>query len=529
MGNVAVDFFRNRSVIGAVIMSAMCGCTMAKTSDKPVSVTEYGEVSGFSDSVADTFLGIPYAAPPIGPLRWRAPQPSARWAEVRPAEQYGNDCMQEPFPSDAAPLGTIPAENCLVANVWRPKGTKTGAKLPVLVWIYGGGEVNGGASPAVYSGKAFARDGIVFVSFNYRLGRFGFFGFPELSRQNRDDGMLVNYGALDVIEALRWVRRNIAAFGGDPSQVTIYGQSAGAGMVSMLMTTPLAKDLFARAIIQSGGSTWMERPPLQAAVDAGVAFARRWGIEGTDSVALDKLRALSAQQVTDGIHIGTKSAQATTFSGPVTDGRIIPETLRAATVANREAKVPLLIGSTTADNYGVMQAKSFEDALSSTFAKVSEQARKAYTSDITADPAFVLRQMGRDMSYAEAARFLATRMTAQGLPVFVYRNDYVAETMRNEWKEGPPHATDIPYAMDTLEAKYGERVTPADTAMARTMHAYWVNFVRKGNPNGPGLPKWPAYDRNSDEWQMFGSDGVVKSMKDPRKAQLDAVEAIRAQ
>ncbi|MEY4761946.1 MAG: hypothetical protein RLZZ200_1802 [Pseudomonadota bacterium] len=493
----------------------------------PEVTLDSGRISGSADAVADTFLGIPYAAPPVGPLRWRAPQPVARWSGTRTAIRYGHDCMQVPFPSDAAPLGTTPAEDCLVMNVWRPHGLQAGARRPVLFWIYGGGEVNGGASPAVYSGRAFARDGVVFVSFNYRLGRFGFFGFPELSRVDADKGQLFNYGAMDVIAALRWVRENIAAFGGDPQQVTIYGQSAGAGMVSMLMGSPQSRGLFARAIIQSGGGTWSERPAPQAAVDASLAFAKRWNIDGTGAEALAKLRALSAEQIADGIHIGTRAAQAATYSGPVTDGRLYLESLRAATRAGRESKVPLLIGATSADNFDSIKAADFEGALSTAFAANPEQARAAYASEVTADPQHVVRQMGRDHRYAEPARYLARTMSAQGLPVFLYRNSYVAESMRKEWAEGPPHATDIPFAMDTLEAKYGRQLTPPDLAMAKTMHGYWVNFVRTGNPNGAGLPEWPAYDPKTDKLLSFGADGRASAMADPRRKQLDAVEMAR--
>jgi para-nitrobenzyl esterase len=524
-----INMLRNllTTMLAGVIAGTGVGA-VAGAPSSPVVVLESGRVSGTPDSVVDTFLGIPYAAPPIGALRWRAPQPVARWRGARAADRYGKDCMQVPYPSDAAPLGTTPAEDCLVVNVWRPRGTHAGARVPVLFWIYGGGEVNGGASPAVYSGHAFARDGVVFVSFNYRLGRFGFFGFPELAREDADHGQLTNYGAMDVIAALQWVRRNIAAFGGDPDQVTIYGQSAGAGMVSMLMTSMQARGLFARAIIQSGGGTWVERPPPQAAIDTGIAFAHRWGIEGTGAEALRKLRVLSAEQVADGIHIGTRSEQAATYTGPVTDGRIVPESLRSAAVAGRAAPVPLLIGSTTADNYDSIKAGTFEEALATTFAQVAEQARVAYTADVTTDPHYVVRQMGRDHRYAEPARFLAARTIAQGHPAYLYRYGYVAESMRTEWTEGPPHATDIPFAMETVAAKYGDRLAPADLVMAKALHAYWVAFVRTGNPNGAGLPQWPVYDPQVDRLMSFGADGIVQAIADPRRAQLDVVSALRA-
>jgi len=494
----------------------------------PQVILDSGRIAGKASGDVEAFLGIPYAAPPVGPLRWRAPQPVRPWRGVRQTSTYGHDCMQEPFPSDAAPLGARPAENCLYMNVWRPAGTRAGNRLPVLVWIYGGGNVNGGASPAVYSGLSFARDGVIFVSFNYRVGRFGFFAFPALTRQDPDHGSLANYGHLDALAALRWVQRNIAALGGDPQQVTVYGQSAGAGQVYMLLTSPLAEGLFARAIVQSGGA--VERPPLAGTGDgsvsieaAGVNFARRWGIDGTGAEALRRLRALSARQITDGLHIGTMAAQSDTFVGPVRDGRIVTESMVTAVAGGREAKVPLLIGSTLADN-SRLTAHGLDEAFA-TFGSAAAQARAAYVTDPAADPQFIIRQIGRDRSYGEPVRFIARSMTAQGLPVYEYRFSYVATAMRQQWSEGPPHATDIPYAMNTVRAKYGEQLSAVDAAVAQMMHQYWVHFVRSGDPNGPGLPPWPAYDPHTDVLMEFAADGMPRAMPDPRKARLDAVAA----
>jgi para-nitrobenzyl esterase len=276
---------------------------VASAAESPQVRIDSGALAGVIAGDVEAFLRIPYASPPAGPLRWRAPQPAPAWHGVRKAAAFGHDCMQEPYPSDAAPLGAQPAEDCLGINLWRPIGTKTGDLLPVLVWIYGGGNVNGGASPAVYSGASFARNQVLFVSVNYRVGRCGFFAFPELMRQDADHGLLANYGYMDALAALHWVQRNISAFGGDPRQVTVHAQSAGAGQVYMLLTSPLAAGLFARAIVQSGGM--VDRPPMQAASDgsvsieaAGVNFAHRWGIEGTGAESVRRLRALSAQQVT---------------------------------------------------------------------------------------------------------------------------------------------------------------------------------------------------------------------------------------
>lgn len=495
----------------------------------PLALVEAGRISGVAQGDVEKFLGIPYAAPPVGALRWRAPQSVPHWSGVLKATHFGHDCMQTPYPSDAAPLGVKPAEDCLVLNVWRSAGAKAGDRLPVLVWIYGGGNVNGGASPEVYSGESFARHGVMFVSFNYRVGRFGYFAFPQLTREDRDHGLLANYGYMDAIAAMRWVQHNIAALGGDPGQVTIYGQSAGAGQVYMLLTSPLADGLFSRAIIQSGAG--FDRPSFQASSSnplsiemAGVNFAKRWGIEGTGPEALEHLRALRAGQVTDGLHIGTMAAQASTFVGPVRDGNVYPNSLLLDNFASgHHAKVALLLGSTAGDNYR-MSAGTLDEAYAG-FGAASERARAAYSRDAPTDPQALIREIGRDRNYREPNRYVARKMTEQGLAAYVYRFNYVVTPMREQWKEGPLHATDIPFSMNTVRAKYGNSLTASDLAMANMVHHYWVNFVRTGNPNGPGLPEWPAYDAKDDVLLDFATTGIPKAIADPRRDRLDAVAA----
>ena len=215
----------------------------------PVVKIESGRIRGVSSDGINIFKGIPYARPPVGLLRWRPPQPAEGWLEIRPATEYGHDCMQNPFPGDAAPLQTKPSEDCLYLNVWAPANADH-KSLPVMFWIHGGGFVNGGSSPAVYSGAAFAKKGVVFVSINYRLGRFGFFAFPALREEGDPMG---NYGYMDQIAALKWVKANIAAFGGNPNKITVFGESAGGGSVNMLLTSPLAHGLFQQAMVESGG------------------------------------------------------------------------------------------------------------------------------------------------------------------------------------------------------------------------------------------------------------------------------------
>jgi len=242
-----------------------------------------GKLKGAIAGEVVSFKGIPFAAPPVGDNRWKPPQPVKAWSDVRTATAYGPDPMQLPFPSDAAPLGTAPSEDCLYLNVWTP--VKRGNKLPVMVWIYGGGFVNGGSSPSVYDGSRFAENGVVFVSFNYRLGRFGYFAHPALTKEN-PNGPLGNYGTMDQIAALGWVKRNIGNFGGDASNVTLFGESAGGMSVLTLLASPKARGLFHKAIIESGGGrntlgarkireSTQQQPSAEA---VGLAFAQSVGI-----------------------------------------------------------------------------------------------------------------------------------------------------------------------------------------------------------------------------------------------------------
>ena len=289
---MSTDKDRGRGVAALLLglLSASIAATPGAAEQAAATVTiDSGQLQGETRDAVTFFKGIPFAQPPVGPLRWQPPQAPAKWSGVRKATSYGNDCMQVPFPSDAAPLGMKPAEDCLYLNIWRP--AKAAHELPVFVWIYGGGFVNGGSSPAVYDGAPFARDGVLFVSFNYRLGRFGFFAHPALTAEQAG-GPLANYAIMDQIAALKWIRRNIAAFGGDPNNVTICGESAGGMSVHILMTSPESRGLFQKAIVQSGGgrANLMRGRKLSGGPDSaeaiGVAFAKQNGIEGTDAQAL---------------------------------------------------------------------------------------------------------------------------------------------------------------------------------------------------------------------------------------------------
>lgn len=470
-------------VICAAILTVPA--SVAASTVHPVVTVGSGKLRGVVEDGVASWKGIPFAAPPVGPLRWRAPQPAARWAGVRDAVAYRNDCMQEPFGGDAAPLGTEPAEDCLYANVWRPADAK--GKLPVVFWIYGGGFVNGGASPPTYSGANLARQGVLFFSFNYRLGRFGTFAHPQLTKADPDHGLLGNYGHLDQIAALKWVQRNIAAFGGDPANVTIIGESAGGMSVHTLVTSPLARGLFAKAVVMSGANGEpMSNLGLAAVEQAGVRWAEGKAIAPHDPQALAKLRALSAQQVTDGLnfrHLIDPKPGPQTYAGPFADGKIAVDAARAYG-SGGFAKVPMLIGATDAD-------------------------------------------IGGKTGFMVAgARDAAAAVSDKGAPVWAYRFSYVASSLN---QPGAGHATEIPFFFNTQALKYREATTPRDNAIGRIISAYIVNFAKKGNPNGAGLPGWPRYDRAGDRIMEFTRDAEAVARKDPWGAEIDAVRKAGAQ
>ena len=499
----------------------------------PVIEIGSGRIRGVARGGLMIFKGIPYAQPPVGALRWHPPQPVQSWKGIRPARHFGPDCMQLPDPKDTAPLRTTSSEDCLYLNVWAPLQPAPKPR-PVMVWIYGGGFVNGGSSPAVYSGAAFARRGVVFVSFNYRLGRFGFSAFPALTRNG---GLLGNYALMDQLAALRWVQRNIAAFGGDPHQVSIFGESAGGLAVNVLLTSPLGRGLFARAMIESGGgrSGPFPPPPLNhpgphgqpSAEQAGTAFARQMGIHGTGAAALAALRRLPAEKIVNGLNMSTTYQQQKTYSGAMQDGQVIAQLPEQVYKEGKQAKVPVLVGATSADA-SVTRAHTL-DELFALFGPQAAASRRAFDLGKQGDFKSVAQRVGAVQVMIEPARFVARRFAAAGQPAYQYRFSYVAVSLRGRLT-GAPHTSEIPYAFDTLRKSlwgdFGKTLTPQDLSMARQVNAYWVNFAKTGNPNAPGLPRWPRVTPEGDQLMNYTRQGP-RAETDPWKAQLDLVENIQ--
>ncbi len=514
---------RLRELSRALIAVGLASAWGAAQAAGPVVSLDAGKVRGVVTDEVASFKGIAFAQPPVGALRWRAPQAPTPWRGVKQAVSYGPDCMQVPFPGDAAPLGVKPAEDCLYLNVWTPARFKS-RKLPVMVWIYGGGFVNGGSSPPEYDGSAFARDAVVLVSFNYRLGSFGFFAHPALSVEQAGEP-LGNYGYMDQIAALKWVQRNVAAFGGDPGNVTVFGESAGGMSVNSLLTSPLAKGLFQKAMIESGaGRAGLLTPrKLNGTPDSaeakGVGLAHSFGIEGNDAAALAKLRAIPAQQLLGTLNMATMAANPNYVGGPIEDGQLNLGTPVQLYAAGKALAIPLVVGANSMD-IGFMRARTL-DELFAQFGEDAAAARAAYAPNPATPVAAVAFKAGGDQSMIEPAREIARLLSAYQ-PVFEYRFSYVAESLRAT-TPGAPHATEIPYVFDTVAVRYGKDLTASDEAAAKAMHAYWVGFARTGVPQVAGYPAWPAYHPQSDGIMDFTQDGPLAG-PDPWKVRMDLAQ-----
>jgi para-nitrobenzyl esterase len=491
-------------------------CLTAAAPSAPVIDIQQGRLSGTSDAGIEVFRGIPYAQPPIGALRWHAPETALPWSNTRTATNFGHACLQEPRPS----LGTAPSEDCLYLNVWRPSVIP--APIPVLLWIHGGGDLGGAASQPVYDGSAFARRGLVFVSFNYRLGRAGFFDHPALERAH--EGTVGNFAIMDMLAALRWVQSNAAAFGGDPHRVTLMGESSGAASEIALLISPQARGLFSQAIVLSGASRDFTLGGLTAvggfdnAATRGLRFAQQHGIDGTDADALLKLRELPIDALLADADIGL--GDHTTYTGgEIQDGSIIPSAPQAAFERGRANFVPTLVGSTSQE-LPAIGPTCVNDPLGF-FVENEAIARRLYAAVPAAELGSTL---SGNVAMNEPARFLADVMTKHGQPAWLYRFSYV-RTADRATQPLAAHGSDNAFTFDTVAQR---AASPEDEAMAQTVNAFYANFALHQNPNAPGLPLWKQFTANDDDLMNFTADRGARFERDPIADNINLITHARA-
>jgi para-nitrobenzyl esterase len=463
------------------------------------------------------FKGIPFAAPPVGQHRWQAPQPAASWDGVRDASEFGPRCMQG---GPGGPGGATPppaAEDCLYLNVWTTADSPNDRR-PVMVWIYGGGFSSGAGSEPRYDGEGLAKKGAVVVTLNYRLGGFGFFAHPELSRESGRNAS-GNYGMMDAIAALEWVQRNVEAFGGDPGNVTIFGESAGAIMVAALLGSPQAKGLYHRAIAQSGAWMGLGMAPmgtLARAEEAGVGALAELG-----AASIAELRAKPADEILRGLR----------GAGIVVDGYLVPEDLSATFADGRQHAVDVLLGSNKDEGTffqfgGAQTAEQFMGTANRRFGAMAGEFLALYpaASDEQANESYLA-------SFSDEAawhmRLFANRQAAVGKNAYVYYFTRVPPSPPGRPSRGATHVAEIAYVFDNLAE--GTPWTDTDRALADTMSSYWVNFARTGDPNGAGLPNWPAYPAaGTGKAVVLGDNVHVEAATMPKPDRLAFFDAAYA-
>ncbi|MGH8216667.1 MAG: carboxylesterase/lipase family protein [Rhodanobacteraceae bacterium] len=487
---------RARRVLLGAVMLLLVAPAWA-TTPAPMVRIDSGGLSGIHDAAAglDEFRGIPYVAPPVGELRWRPPQPVVPWKGVRRADHFGSRCMQRPLFGDMVFRSKDISEDCLFLNVWTP-AHRHGEKLPVLVYFYGGGFVAGDGSELRYDGASLARRGIVTVTVNYRLDVFGFLALPALADESPHHAA-GNYGLLDQVAALRWVRRNIAAFGGNPGEVTIGGESAGSMSVSALMASPLSEGLMQRAIGESGAVLGNLKPrPLALAERQGVAFVRHVGAQ-----SLAELRAMPAAKLT-----AACGDPGVPEFGPTVDGWFLPRSPEAIYQAGGQAHIPLLVGSNSGEgSYMALlddappTPANYRAAVEREFGKHADEVLKLYPGRSEAEVKASGSALAGDRFIAFSTwRWMHFQRTTGEAPVYYYWFDK-ARPAKRDGSAGPDyaavHSGEIEYALGNLSTNRVYAWTAADRKVSATMEGYFANFIKTGNPNGDDLPTWPAATR----------------------------------
>ncbi len=504
-----------RALLAVLVLAPLLASRPTQASDPAADPTvvlvEQGLVSGVVAGGVRAYQGVPYAAPPVGRLRWRPPQAPAAWDGVRPCTAFGPACPQ-PAGFGEHQTGLPPqSEDCLTLNVWTAAAGPSEAR-PVLVWIHGGGFTIGASSLPYYDGASLARRGAVVVTINYRLGVFGFYAHPLLSAESGEK-VSGNYGLLDQIAALRWVRRNIASFGGDPGRVTVFGESAGSVSVCALMVCPLARGLFHRAIAQSGGVTgidrrlreeWKGRASLE---QRGLAVAAQLGASRAED-PLAALRAVPAGRLLQAAPAEPASFDPERRYGPVVDGYVLPDDPVRLWNEGRQHAVPFVAGSNADDGSvfarpGLVRGEfMYRVLVQRLYGEDAGEVLSLFPPDREGDPPLTLRRLVTIASFVAPARAMVRDMARAPAPAFLYHFTRV-NPLAGRLGLGAPHGIEIPYVFGNPPRAIAPE--EADLALSDAMQRYWIAFAATGAPRVEGLPEWPLYEAATDRHLEFGT------------------------
>jgi para-nitrobenzyl esterase len=489
------------SLFSSVTLFAQTGLTVS-TDCGPVRGKESG------DGKVRIFLGIPFAAPPVGPLRWKPPQPPAPWKDARDATAFGPRCMQPELMKSVFFRDPGPSEDCLTLNVWSPQGA---SKLPVMVWIYGGSFAIGASSEPRYDGDALARRGVVLVTLNYRLGIFGFFAISELAAESPRHAA-GNYGYLDQNAALQWVKRNIAAFGGDPDNVTIFGESAGAFAVNAHMASPLSRGLFHKAIGESGGGigkSAVPSPTLAAMEKDDEKFCKNT----LHAETLAALRAIPAAELSS--KSSPKLFSHIPAFSPNIDGYFLLDSIPSIFAASKQAPVPLLAGWNadeasfiSPNRLGNYTVQNLNFTLFQTFGMHAAEAQKYFHATDNQEAVRAADDLLANQFMVFSDWTWMEEQSVSGFPV--YRYLFALPAPLDDIKVGigyAYHSDELEYVFGTLDSRPGAKWRPEDRKLSELMQAYWANFAKSGNPNSEGLPNWPVYNAATN-WLVMRLDAV---------------------